>query len=149
MVSCRRSLIAVLFITFFSAAAGAQTAAGRIKSASGAVFVVRKNATVPAQAGQTLLEADTLRTGPDGRAGVTLRDETRIAIGPNSEVRLDQFLYSPGQGRLGFAMRIARGVVAYVSGRIAKLAPESVRLETPSAILGVRGTKLIIRVETP
>jgi hypothetical protein len=149
MADCRRSLTAVLLVALFPAAAGAQTAAGRIKSASGAVFVVRKNVAAAAQSGQTLLEADTLRTGPDGRAGVTLRDETRIAIGPNSEVRLDQFLYSPGQGRLGFAMRIARGIVAYVSGRIAKLAPESVRLETPSAILGVRGTTMVIRVENP
>jgi hypothetical protein len=46
-------------------------------------------------------------------------------------------------------MRIARGLVAYVSGRIAKLAPDSVRLETPSAILGVRGTRMVIRVEAP
>ena len=33
-------------------------------------------------------------------------------------------------------MKIARGLVAYVSGRIAKLSPDAVRLETPSAILG-------------
>jgi hypothetical protein len=32
-----------------------------------------------------------------------------------------------------------------VSGRIAKLAPDSVRLETPAAIVGVRGTSLVIR----
>ena len=149
MVNCRRSLAAALFLASFSSAALAQTAAGRIKSASGAVFVVRNNAATPVQIGQPLLEADTLRTGADGRVGLTLRDETRISIGPNSEVRLDQFLYSPGQGRLGFALRIARGVVAYVSGRIAKLSPEAVRLETPSAILGVRGTRMVIRVEQP
>ena len=149
MVNCRRSAAAVLLLGLFSSAAFAQTAAGRIKSASGAVFVVRNNTATPVQVGHPLLEADTLRTGADGRLGITLRDETRISIGPNSEVRLDQFLYSPGQGRLGFALRIARGLVAYVSGRIAKLSPEAVRLETPSAILGVRGTKVVIRVENP
>ena len=149
MVNCRRSLAAVLFVVLFSPAAIAQTTAGRIKSVSGAVFLVRKNVATPAQVGQPVLEADTLRTGADGRLGVTLRDETRISIGPNSEVSLDQFLYAPGEGRLGFAMRIARGLVAYVSGRIAKLSPEAVRLETPSAILGVRGTKLVIRVGQP
>jgi hypothetical protein len=40
-----------------------------------------------------------------------------------------------------------RGVVAYVSGRIAKLAPDAVRIETPAAILGVRGTTLAIRID--
>jgi hypothetical protein len=39
------------------------------------------------------------------------------------------------------------GVAAYVSGRIARIAPDSIRLETPSAIVGVRGTSLAVRVE--
>ena len=42
---------------------------------------------------------------------------------------------------------LVRGVAAYVSGRIAKLAPDSIRLETPAAIIGVRGTTLAIRVQ--
>lgn len=123
--------------------------AGRVKAASGAVLLVRENVATPIAVGQALQQGDVLRTGVDGRVGVTLKDETRLALGPGSEVRLDQFLYSPGQGRLGFVLRIARGVVAYVSGRIAKLSPESVRLETPAAILGVRGTRLVLRVEAP
>jgi hypothetical protein len=36
--------------------------------------------------------------------------------------------------------------VAYVSGRIVKLSPDAVRLETPSAIVGVRGTRLVFQV---
>ncbi len=44
-------------------------------------------------------------------------------------------------------LRFVRGVTAYVSGRLAKLAPDSIRLETPSAIVGVRGTTLAIRVQ--
>ena len=130
--------------------AEAQVAAiGRVKSASGAVFVVRQGAATPIQAGHVLVEGDGIRTGADGRVGVTMKDETRLSLGPNSEIRVDQFLYAPGQGRLGFALRIARGVMAYVSGRIARLSPDAVRLETPSAILGVRGTRLVVRVDTP
>jgi hypothetical protein len=44
-------------------------------------------------------------------------------------------------------LKFMRGVAAYVSGRIAKIAPDSIRLETPSAIVGVRGTTLAIRVD--
>jgi len=121
-------------------------AAGRIKIASGSVFIVRAGAQVPAQAGQVVFEADTLRTGADGRLGITLKDDTRISLGPTSEVRLDQFTYAPADGRFGFVLRVVRGVAAYVSGRIAKLAPDSIRLETPAAIVGVRGTTLAILV---
>lgn len=121
--------------------------AGRIKVASGSVFVVRNRQAIPARVGQVVFEADGLRTGPDGRMGVTLNDDTRVSIGPASEVRLDRFAYAPAEGRLAFALNVVRGVAAYVSGRIAKLSPDSVRLETPAAIVGVRGTSLAIRVE--
>jgi hypothetical protein len=121
------------------------TPAGRIKIASGAVFIVRAGATIPAQLGQVVFEADTLRTGADGRLGLTLRDDTRLSLGPSSEIRLDRFAYAPAEGRLGFVLSVVRGVAAYVSGQIAKLAPDSVRLVTPAAIVGVRGTTLVIR----
>ncbi len=119
--------------------------AGRIKIASGAVFIVRGGQTIPAQAGQPVFEADTLRTGADGRLGLTLKDDTRLSLGPSSEIRLDRFAYAPAEGRLGFVLSVVRGVAAYVSGRIAKLAPDAVRLETPAAIVGVRGTTLVLR----
>jgi hypothetical protein len=95
------------------------------------------------------MESDALRTGADGRIGVTLRDETRISLGPGSEVRLDRFLYSPADGQFGFVLKIVRGIAAYVSGRIAKLSPDAIRLETPTAIVGVRGTRLVIQVASP
>jgi hypothetical protein len=62
-------------------------------------------------------------------------------------VRLDRFVYAPAEGRLAVVLNIVRGVAAYVSGQIAKLSPDAVRLETPAAIVGVRGTSLALRVE--
>ncbi len=122
-----------------------QESAGKIKIASGAVFIVRAGQTIPAQAGATVFEADVLRTGADGRLGLTLKDDTRLSLGPSSEIRLDRFAYAPAEGRLGFVLSVVRGVAAYVSGKIAKIAPDAVRLETPAAIVGVRGTTVVIR----
>jgi hypothetical protein len=123
-----------------------QSAAGRIKIASGSAFIVRAGAVVPAQAGQLVFEADSVRTGADGRLGITLRDDTRISLGPGSEVRVDRFVYAPAEGGMGLVLKVVRGVMAYVSGRIAKLSPDSIRLETPAAVVGVRGTTLALRV---
>jgi hypothetical protein len=124
-----------------------EPAAGRIKVVSGAVYLIRGGSQVPVQAGQVVYQADVLRTGSDGRVGVTLKDDTRVSLGPASEVRLDRFNYAPAEGQLALAMKVVRGVVAYVSGHIAKLAPDAVRIETPSAILGVRGTTLAMRID--
>jgi hypothetical protein len=122
-------------------------AAGRIKLVSGSAFILRGATSIPAQPGQVVYEADGLKTGPDGSIGLTLKDDTRLSLGPSSEVRLEKFLYAPGTGGLGMVLKFVRGVAAYVSGRMAKLAPDSIRLETPAAIVGVRGTSLAIRVE--
>jgi len=123
------------------------TGAGRIKTVSGVAFIVRNGAEVPAQIGQVVYESDSLRTGADGKIVVTLKDDTRLALGPGSEVKVERFAYAPGTASLGMVLKFVKGVTAYVSGRLAKLAPDSIRLETPSAIVGVRGTTLAIRVQ--
>ena len=138
----------VLLLVFTATSAFAQqpAPAGRIKVVSGSVQVVRAGSTLPAEIGQVVYQADSLRTGADGRVGITLNDDTRLSLGPGSEARLDQFTYAPAEGKVGLVLNIVRGIVAYVSGRIAKLSPDSVKLETPTAIVGVRGTTLAIRV---
>lgn len=149
MTSPRFALSVVVLVLAGSAPVWGQEAAavGRIKVVSGSAFILRQNATIPAELGQVVFESDGLRTGADGRIGVTLKDDTRVSLGPNSEARIDRFVYAPAEGRLGFVFNIVRGVAAYVSGQIAKLAPDSIRLETPAAIVGVRGTSLAVRVE--
>lgn len=143
-----RIAFGVLVVLLSASAARAQEAgAGRVKVASGAAFVVREGRAIPATPGQVVLEADVLRTGADGRLGITLNDDTRVSLGPASEVRVDRFAYASADGGLRLVLKFVRGVSAYVSGRIAKLSPDAVRLETPAAIVGVRGTTLAIRVD--
>jgi hypothetical protein len=148
MMNARRWIV-VCVLTLLAAPAFAQqqpAAAGRIKLASGQVFVVRGGTSLPAKVGQEVYESDGLRTGNDGRLGVTLIDDTRVSLGPGSEVRLNSFLFTPAEGRLGLVLNFVRGMAVYVSGKIAKLAPDSIRLETPGAIVGVRGTTVAIQV---
>jgi hypothetical protein len=120
--------------------------AGRVKVSSGAAFIVRDGAQIPAQVGQVVYEADGVRTGTDGKIGLTLNDDTRLSLGPNSELKLEKFVYAPADTTFGLALRFIKGAATYVSGRIAKLAPDSIKLETPAAIIGVRGTTLAISV---
>jgi hypothetical protein len=149
MTNSRWSLAALVLVCAFATPVVAQErpVAGRIKVSSGAAFIVREGAPVPAQVGQVLFESDGLRTGADGKVGVTLNDDTRLSLGPNSELKLERFTYAPAESGFGLVLRFVRGVSTYVSGRIAKMAPDSIRLETPAAIIGVRGTTLAISVQ--
>lgn len=148
MTGLFRSMGALVFVVAAVAPVSAQpaTPAGHIKTVSGAAFVVRDRGTTPAKPGDAIFATDTLRTAADGAVGVTLKDDTRLSLGPNSEVKIDRYVYAPGEGGLGMVLKFVRGVAVYVSGRMAKLAPDSVRLETPSAIVGVRGTTVAVRV---
>jgi hypothetical protein len=142
-----RSVIAAMLVMAFAAPVLAEpTAAGRVKVVSGAAFIVRGATTIPATVGEFVFETDSVRTGPDGRIGITLKDDTRVSLGPDSEVQVNRFSYAPGEGRLALALQFVRGMAGYISGRIAKLAPNAVKLETPAAIVGVRGTSLAIRI---
>ena len=129
------------------AAAQQPVAAGHVKTVSGTAFVVRATGMTPVKPGDAVFATDTLKTSADGTVGVTMRDDTRLSLGPNSEVKIDRYVYAPGEGGLGMVLKFVRGVAVYVSGRIAKLAPDSIRLEAPTAIVGVRGTTVAIRVE--
>jgi len=119
---------------------------GSVKNAAGKTFVVRGGGEIPAAAGFKLHLGDTLETGPDGRLGVILRDDSLISLGPSSRVAIEKFLFSPAEGKLGLTTRILRGTMAYLSGLIGRLAPESATFVTPVATIGVRGTRFAIKV---
>ena len=148
MFGLSRCAVALALVVGVASSVCAQPeAAGRVKVVSGAAVIIREGTEIPAKAGLQIFQADRLRTGKDGRLGVTLKDDTRLSLGPDTEARIDRFLYAPADKGVGLALSILRGVAAYISGRIAKLSPDAVRLETPAAILAVRGTHVVIRVE--
>lgn len=122
---------------------------GVVRTASGAATVTRGEKTDPAVPGLKLLVGDTLGTGPDGSLGVILRDDSSLSIGPESRLVLRSFLFSPSEGKFDLVARITRGTMAYLSGLIGKLAPEKARFETPTATIGIRGTRFAVMVGEP
>jgi len=137
----------LLFASLAIPSWGAEEIAGSIKTASGGAVVVRGTQTLPASGGMHLFINDVLRTAADGHLGAILQDGTGIGLGPNTELKIDTFLFEPANGKLGLVLRLARGVIAYFSGKIAKLAPGAVTVETPVGVIGLRGTRLAVSIE--
>lgn len=119
---------------------------GLVKNSTGDASILRDGRHIAAKPGSALLQGDVLLTGPKGSMGVILRDDTILSLGPSTETRLEQFAFEPAEHKLGMVVRVAKGLIGYLSGRISRLAPGSVRLETPVATLGVRGTYLLARI---
>lgn len=119
---------------------------GRVKNTAGQVSITRQRATIPATAGTGVLQNDVIQTGDDGSLGVTFKDGSRIAIGPKTRIVIDEYVFAPREEKLGFVTRITRGTLFYVSGAIAKLAPQKASFVTPDGTIGIRGTKLVVKV---
>ena len=122
-------------------------AVGQIKLLSGEVAIVRKNVRSPAQTGDLLEKADTLLTGTDGRVGITFIDNSRFSMGPNSKIALEKFTFNPTTHEGEFLTRVEHGTLAVISGHIAHSAQDAMQVQTPTTILGVRGTRFLVQVE--
>jgi len=127
--------------------AAADTMVGSVKTLQGGAVVRRGNDRIPLQQGTHILLNDVLETAADGRLGIILQDGTRLSLGPNAELRMDRFIYQPVEGKFGLLLRLGRGALAYISGKIAQFSPESVRVETPVGVLGLRGTHFAISLD--
>ena len=140
----QKSMLLMVLSVLSVAPAAAQIA--RVKQSVGTASVERGSARLPAAPGVQLAAGDRLVTGKDGRISVTFVDNTRFAIGPNSDVAVSQFDYDRTRQRGVFVTQVNRGSLAVVSGRIAKSGRDAMKVRTPNSLLGVRGTRFIIEV---
>ena len=136
----------MLMVAFLAQQAEAQEIA-QIKKLNGAVSVERGGKSMPTAAGMKLLVADTVKTGPDGSVGITFTDNTLLSAGPGSTLILSQYTFNSTTHEGQFDTTVNRGTLSMVSGKMAKQSPKAVRVITPAAIMGVRGTEFFVTVE--
>ncbi len=80
---------------------------------------------------------EVIETGDESATEFVFLDETKMALGPNSRLVLDRFVYDPEPGKASFIMTATAGVFRFVSGKLPKASYE---IHTPTATIGIRGT---------
>jgi hypothetical protein len=142
-----RQALAILSCIFALPAAAALTAdAGTIKTVRGQATIERAGKTVEAQVGDPVFQGDRVRVRGDGSIGVSLRDETLISLGPNSSLVIDAYAYNPTTREGEVETSILKGTLRYVTGLIGRLNPAAIKVKTPTATVGIRGTDFIVEV---
>ena len=139
-------LLLLLFFAVFSVPAYGEII-GSVKTIDGQGWIIRADEKLSVSAGQRLHTDDVIQTDSQGSIGIILQDDTVISMGPGSKMVLDEFVFNPEKKRYGMLVRFIKGTFTYLSGVMAKLAPENVQLETPDGMVAVRGTHLLIKVE--
>jgi len=79
----------------------------------------------------------TLSTPGNGALEVRFLDESRLSMGANSNMVIDEFTYAGPGGSGQQTLRLTKGLFRFVSGQTPK---DKVRVETPAVSIGIRGT---------
>jgi FecR protein len=96
---------------------------------------------VPVVQGDNVFLNEAVRSGADSRAKLVLNDSTNLTVGPDSTVKLDDFVYSGPKAPGTIALNMTKGTLRFITGDANKRA---YTIWTPTAAIGVRGTNLLI-----
>lgn len=91
--------------------------------------------------GGSVYPGDLVETARGAQGVLVFRDDTRLTLGSQTRLRLDNFVYderNAGEGR--FLASILRGTVRALTGLIAKANNRNVGFSTATATIGIRGT---------
>lgn len=129
------------------AAQDAWASIGDVRQQNGEGTVQRKaGETVTSTTGLGIESLDTVRT-KIGRISIQFVDDTRVDITENSKLVIDEFVYDPNTKTGAVSLKAGFGTVRYASGQIAKNSKQNVKISTPTAVVGVRGTDFSMTVD--
>ena len=89
---------------------------------------------------------DTVKTG-NGKVGIEFIDATRVDVTQHSKLIIDEFVYDPNTKTGKLSLKAKLGTVRYASGQIAKNSATDVKITTPTATIGVRGTDFTMTID--
>lgn len=146
-----RPLAAAVLLATTTAHAATDDHVAIFKNVTGSMRILRSEAgvdkAIDAQPGTTLATTDRVVSGAGASAGIVFKDGTLVTVGPSTEIRIRDYAFEPKDSKYAFDLYLAKGQAIYSSGKIGKLSPESVKVESPTATVGVRGTRFIIKAE--
>ncbi|QLA15073.1 FecR family protein [Desulfolutivibrio sulfoxidireducens] len=135
-------LILMLSALAALAAEEAMPQAGVLDDLRGVVTARQEGApprTIPK--GGPVLVKDILSTGPEDRGKIVFADDSVLEIGPDSEIRIEDFAYDTSdRDNFRQGLKMAKGLFRYATGKIVADDPDHLKIESPLAAIGIRGT---------
>jgi hypothetical protein len=121
--------------------------AGTIKTLTDSASIIRDSEVLTASVGTRVFAGDRISTSTDSYVGSTLQDDTMLTVNPHSELALTKFQFDPSSYLGEIAVSFLKGTARVVTGLIGKNSPQRVRLDTPTATIGIRGTDFVVDPE--
>lgn len=124
--------------------ASAVPAVGNVVKMSGSAVITRNGVPVELKQGDRLLKGDVIQTGPDTTIGISFVDGTALGLASNARIVLDEMTYDPNGSSNSSLLSLVQGTITLVAGHTAKFG--NMRVETPVATMGIRGTAVLVEI---
>ncbi len=93
--------------------------------------------------GDGVEEEDRIITGDKSFAVLQFVDGAKVTVRPNSVLDIKEYVYNGGDENAA-TLSLVQGGLRIITGAMAKAEPESFKVETPVALMGVRGTEFVV-----
>ncbi|MBO4225994.1 cadherin-like domain-containing protein [Bradyrhizobium neotropicale] len=131
------------------AQAGAPPAAelvGHIAKMTGSASVVRSGVTVELHNGEAVYQSDVVQTGSDSTLGLVLKDGTTFNLNANARLMLNELTYDASSNSNSSLITLVQGAASFVAGQVARSG--DMKVATPIATMGIRGTAVILDISS-
>ena len=123
-------------------------AIGKVTTAEQAFKIQRGDQTIELGEGDFIYLDDVISAGGTA-VGIAFADETTMSVDPNSTMVIDDFVYDPENPTTGsMNANVLEGNFSFVSGQIAKVGADAMKVTTPVLTIGVRGTQVAGKANT-
>lgn len=118
----------------------ANPAVGTVTRLQSDAEIVRDGKDIPLEVGTVVQENDEINSKSDARVEITFNDGTKLLIGENARIGIDEYLYEPKDG-IGTAILSAlQGPFRFITGKISEMKEKRLEVKTSLATIGIRGT---------
>lgn len=94
--------------------------------------------------GDRIFQDQNVQTADDSLAKFVFLDLTNMSLGPQSQVKLDKFVYDGDGKAKSVSVTALKGAFRFISGQSQH---DAYQVVTPQAVIGVRGTTYDVQVE--
>jgi hypothetical protein len=102
---------------------------------------------VPVKVDDTVATKDVIRTKSLSRAQITFVDNSVLTISPESRIAIEDYMVDTTKGKRRAVLQVFRGLALAVVNKIYKVKEPDFVIKTNTAIVGVRGTEIGIRIQ--
>ena len=117
---------------------------GNVATLTGSATVTRNNVATPLKLQDDIFLNDVLQTSANSTLGVTFNDATTFNLTANARIAVDNYVYEDGGKANAALFDVVKGTVAFAAAAVARTG--DMKISTPTATLGIRGTTGLVEV---